>query len=62
VKLNPKHPSAWKNLGNAYRTVNRRKEAANAYKQHLAQNPDDPENNIILDMLEDVGGKVDKKN
>jgi tetratricopeptide (TPR) repeat protein len=62
VKLNPKHPSAWKNLGNGYRTVNKRKDAANAYKQHLTQNPTDPENGIITELLEDVGGKLDKKN
>ena len=61
VKMTPKHATAWKNLGNAYRTINKRKEAANAYKQHLTQNPDDPENNIIIDMLEDVGGKFEKK-
>jgi tetratricopeptide (TPR) repeat protein len=60
VKLTPKHPTAWKNLGNAYRTNNRRKEAANAYKQHLSQNINDPDNPIIMDMLEDVGGKMDK--
>jgi predicted Zn finger-like uncharacterized protein len=61
VKMTPKHVSAWKNLGNAYRTNNRRKEAANAYKQHLTHNPDDLEKTIVLDMLEDVGGKLDTK-
>jgi tetratricopeptide (TPR) repeat protein len=59
VKLNAKHATAWKNLGNAYKTVNRKKEAAVAYKQHLTNNPDDPENAIIRDLLEDVGGKAD---
>jgi tetratricopeptide (TPR) repeat protein len=59
VRLNKVHPSAWKNLGNAYKTMNKRKEAVVAYKQHLAVVPDDPENGIIRDFIVDLGGKVD---
>jgi predicted Zn finger-like uncharacterized protein len=59
VKLNKVHPSAWKNLGNAYKTLNKRKEAVAAYKQHLVVTPDDPENSIIRDFIVDLGGKLD---
>ena len=60
VKLNKTHPSAWKNLGNAYKTMNKRKEAVAAYKQHLVVVPTDPENAIIGDFIVDLGGKLDK--
>ena len=58
LKLNKGHPSAWKNLGNAYKTLNKRKEAVVAYKQHLVTVPDDPENAIIRDFIVDLGGKL----
>ncbi len=57
VNLNPKHQSAWKNLGNAYKGVAKKKEAVAAWKKHLSANPDDPENPIIQDFILDAGGK-----
>jgi cytochrome c-type biogenesis protein CcmH/NrfG len=60
VKLSKVHPSAWKNLGNAYKTLNKRKEAVASYKQHLVVAPDDPENSILRDFIVDLGGKLDK--
>ncbi len=61
VKLSAKHPSAWKNLGNAYKTVVpiKKREAVTAYKTHLSVNPEDPENAILKDFIVDLGGKVD---
>jgi Flp pilus assembly protein TadD len=57
VKLTPKHPSAWKSLGYAYKQTSKKKEAVAAFRQHLAVNADDPENPIIQDYIVDLGGK-----
>jgi tetratricopeptide (TPR) repeat protein len=57
VRLNKEHPSAWRNLGNAYKTMNKRREALNAYKTHLSVNPADPEASFIRDFIVDLGGK-----
>lgn len=57
VRLNAKHPSAWKNLGNAYKQINKKKDALAAFKQHVSVNPEDPENPIIQDYIVDLGGK-----
>ena len=54
--MSPQHASAWKNLGNAYKTVNKKKEAVKAYKSHIDANPDDPENGILKDYIQDLGG------
>jgi tetratricopeptide (TPR) repeat protein len=58
VKLQPKHASAWKTLGNAYKTLTppRKKEALRAYRAHMQVNPDDIENLIITDLIKDLGG------
>ncbi len=57
VRLKKDHPTAWRNLGNAYKTMNKRKEAVRAYKEHLAVNPDDPEASFVRDFIVDLGGK-----
>ena len=54
VKLAPKHASAWKNLGNAYKTVNKTKDAIRCYKAHIAANPEDVENMILQDFIADL--------
>ena len=58
VRLNPKHQTAYKNLGNAFKTINKKKEAIAAYKNHLNVNPDDQENGILRDYVVDLGGKL----
>ena len=57
TKLNPMHPTAWRQLGEVYRGKNKKKEAINAYKTHLRFNPNDPEANILSDYIVDLGGK-----
>ena len=56
VRLAPKHATAWKNLGNAYKTINKKGDAIRAYRTHIAANPDDVENLIIQDFIKDLGG------
>jgi cellulose synthase operon protein C len=56
VKMAPKHKSAWMNLGNAYKTVGKKKDAIRAYKAHLANNPEETtETMIVRDQLSDLG-------
>jgi predicted Zn-dependent protease len=56
VKLNDKHPTAWKVLGNAYRSLNKRKDASRAYKMHLEVSPADEENELVRDFVKELGG------
>ena len=59
VSLSPKHPTAWKHLGNAYKQMGakRKKDALRAYKAHMAANPEDPENDIMIkDWIKELGG------
>jgi cytochrome c-type biogenesis protein CcmH/NrfG len=58
VKLAPKHPTAWKNLGNAYKGEKKNKLGIAAYKQHLIVNPNDPDNSFVEDFIGDLGGKL----
>jgi tetratricopeptide (TPR) repeat protein len=58
VKMKPKHQTAWKNLGNAYKTFNKKKDAIRAYKEHLKVAPDDVENSFVQDFITDLGGKL----
>jgi tetratricopeptide (TPR) repeat protein len=58
TKLDNEHPSAWKILGNAYKTINKRKDAIAAYKTHLSVAPEDQEASIIRDYIVDLGGKL----
>jgi tetratricopeptide (TPR) repeat protein len=55
VRLAPKHATAWKVLGNAYKTVNKKKDAIRAYHAHIAANPEDIENMILQDFIADLG-------
>ena len=58
VKMVPKHPTAWRNLGNAYKqNPKRKKDAIAAYKKHLAISPDDSDNVTVLQDLKDLQGK-----
>ncbi len=59
TKLNAEHPLAWRHLGEAYKGINKRKEAINAYRTHLKVNPTDPEASILRDYIVDLGGKPD---
>ncbi len=54
VRLAPKHESAWKNLGNAYKTLGKKKDAVRCYERHLAVNPDDPDNGDVKQSLADM--------
>ncbi|MDP2344674.1 MAG: tetratricopeptide repeat protein [Deltaproteobacteria bacterium] len=58
VRLAPKHATAWKNLGNAYKGEKKNKLAVGAYKQHLVVNPGDPDNSFVEDFVTDLGGKL----
>ena len=57
VKLSPRHPSAWKNLGNAFKSERKNKQSIDAYQQHLLVNPHDPENSFVADFIADLTKK-----
>jgi tetratricopeptide (TPR) repeat protein len=59
VKLSPKHPTAWKNLGNAYDSLQppKKKDAARCWKKAIEIAPDDPESLVLKDRLKDYGVK-----
>jgi predicted Zn finger-like uncharacterized protein len=58
VKLDPKHQTAWMNLGNAYKTLGKKKEAIHAYEEHLKVSTEEsPDDMIVRDQLRDLTGK-----
>ena len=59
VKLDPKHPTAHRILGDAYRDIRKKKKAIAAYKNHLVNNPDDVNNPMVCDALGSLGRPCD---
>ena len=55
VKLNPKHESAWRILGNAYADKGKRRDAVKAFTAHIKANPGDSENDYLCERLKDWG-------
>ena len=59
VKLDPKHPTAHRILGDAFRDIRKKKDAIAAYNDHLVNNPDDVNNAIVCDALASLGQPCD---
>jgi superkiller protein 3 len=59
VKRDPKHRDANRKLGDAYRDMRRPKDAIAAYRAHVEQNPDDPNNSLVCESLSLLGSNCD---
>jgi predicted Zn finger-like uncharacterized protein len=59
VQLNPKHPEAWKALGDAYKGLQpaKKRDAIRCYQKHLELFPDDTEASTVRDEIRDLGGR-----
>jgi tetratricopeptide (TPR) repeat protein len=55
VSMQPKHSSAFRKLGDAYRDMRKRKDAIKTYNKHLANNPDDLNNPLVCESLATLG-------
>jgi cytochrome c-type biogenesis protein CcmH/NrfG len=55
----PRHPEAFRKLGDAYRETRQSRKAIDAYRTHLRNNPDDLNNSLVCESLATLGAPCD---